>query len=328
MYRIFFPLMMCALLFSCTENYRECHGVAWGTAYNIVYKSDCDLGDSVIAVLHGVDMSLSPFNDSSLVSRVNRGETFLADEMFSEVFAISKNVNLLSRGAFDPTVAPLVNLWGFGYKPSVAAPTQSMIDSVLPTVGIDKSHLDNGVIVKKHEKTEFDFSAIAKGYGVDAMAKMLRRNGCNDFMVEIGGEVVVAGCNRRGGKWRIMVDAPVCNDMAVEHNRLAVIEVTDCAVATSGNYRNFRSIGGKRVGHTINSTTGYPCNSDILSVTIVAPECALADAIATACMAMPADSAMAMVDRLDGVDMMLVSGDSVSGRWNVVSTDRFPRLLY
>lgn len=289
-------------------DYRKCEGSVWATTYHITYKSDRMLDDSILAVMAEVEHSLSPFDDESLVTRINRNQSAETDTLLRRIFYASQRVNSLSHGAFDPTVAPLVNLWGFGYKDSGGEPAQAAIDSALTLVGIMQCRLEGSRMVKCHANTEFNFSAITKGYGCDLVGEMLRRNGCTDYMVEIGGEIALSGVNPRGEKWRIMIDEPVDNDTAVVHKRMAVVSVSDCGVATSGNYRNFRlTDGGKgKVWHTISPVTGRPAASSTLSATVIAPDAMTADALATACMAMQPDEAMAMIDALPDTEAMLV----------------------
>lgn len=313
------------LLYGCggTVGYRSCDGVIWGTTYHIVYNSDQSLDDEVIDAMRRVEMSLSVFCDSSVVSRVNRNEPVELDDMFIHIFEMSCNVNNASDGLFDPTVSALVNLWGFGYKNRVGEPSKEQIDSALMSVGIQNCNIQNRRMVKRYENTEFNFSAIAKGYGCDIVAETLRSNGCFDYMVEIGGEIVVAGDSPRGGSWNVAIDAPIESSDTVIHDRMVVIAVDSCAVATSGNYRNFRLTDRGKVSHTINPLTGYPIEVSTLSVTVVAPSCALADALATACMAMTQDSAVAMIGRFDEVSALFVSTDS-TGKWMLHPTSGFP----
>ena len=307
-------ISLIVLITSCTPaaQYRTAEGVMWNTTYHISYRSAEDLHDSIISVMKQVEQSLSPFAESSLISAVNRGDSVSADSLLTRIFNASQEVNRVSHGAFDPTVAPLVNLWGYGYRTTGIEPTSSSIDSLLMSVGIAECSIaSDGRVVKKSPSTEFNFSAITKGYGCDLVGEMLARNGCQDYMVEIGGEIVVAGQSPRGGEWRIMVDAPIDCDTAIIHERMAVVELSDIGVATSGNYRNYRETPDGRTWHTISPRDGRPAITDLLSATVIAPNCMLADAYATACMAQYADSALAMIESLDGVEALLVTRDTV-----------------
>lgn len=314
-----------AFLTSCGGRYHEQSGVVWNTTYHICWNSAGDCGDSIRAVMRDVEMSLSPFADESVISSINRSESMETDFRIERVFGVSRRVNRLSGGMFDPTVAPLVNLWGFGYTGHDSeAPDQNAIDSALTLVGIDECGIAGGRMIKKAPGTQFNFSAVTKGFGCDEVAAMLRRHGAKDYMVEIGGELALGGVNRRGEPWRIQIDAPVDNDTSVTHSRLLVISVTDCGVATSGNYRNFRRDDrGRPYGHTISPVTGRPVTTSTLSATVIAPTCMEADALATACMAMPAFAAVEMIDRLEATECLLVTAAS-DGSWRLLRSAGFP----
>lgn len=291
-------LLMPVYLSGCRRaaQWQKREGAVWNTVYHITYRSTSPLDDSIEACFRMVDASLSPFNPSSLISRINRNEADRPDSLIAKMLRISQDVCRSSCGRFDPTVSPLINLWRFGYtgKSTDAEnwePTQQQIDSALQFVGIlDCNIAADGTLAKKAPETTFNFSAITKGYACDLIAEMMMRHGVEDAMVEIGGEVRVIGHNPSGAPWRLQVDLPTpeAEGEVPTHRRLDVIEVTDCGVATSGNYRNFhesKSLGN--IGHTIDPLTGYPARSELLSATVIAPTCAEADAYATAAMACP-----------------------------------------
>lgn len=321
-----------SLLVSCNQpaSYRSSHGGVWNTTFNIVYRSDRNLDDSIRAVMKQVEMSLSPFNDSSLISRINKGQPVIADTLLRRVFSMSRFINRLSDGAFDPTVSPLINLWGFGWEKSSHTPTNAEIDSALALVGIDSCRLmPDGTISGKRPGTQFNFSAITKGFGVDLIGEMFVRNNVTDYLIEIGGEISVRGTNPKGQYWRIMIDAPIDNDTAIVHSRMTVItpQSTDrstVGVATSGNYRNYRiTDNGRRVWHTISPKTGMPAISDAISATVIAPTCAMADALATACMAMTATDAISMLDSIPDVTGLIVTTGPDS-TFHLIPSARFP----
>lgn len=317
----------CSLCVACSGRasaYRHEEGTAWGTVYHIAYRADKDMSREIAAAIAEVNATLSPFVDTSEISLINRGELSLPGENFREVFAMSQHVCSISGGAFDPTVAPLVNLWGFGYGRAASgnAPSDSQIDSAMQSVGLLECYIDSaGLIHKKSELTEFNFSAIAKGYGVDLISAALRRGGCSDYMVEVGGEIRVGGCNPRGEAWRIQIDAPVSDTLRAEHARMAVVALTDCAIATSGNYRNFHMVGDSVSGHTISPVTGRPVQTSVLSATVKAPTCALADALATAAMALGDSAALAMIARVPDAEALLVVASADSAK--IVATPGF-----
>lgn len=325
------------ILFSCNgaASFRTDEGGVWNTTYHITYRSSADLGDSIRAVMKRVEMSLSPFNPESVISHVNRGETARTDSLVARIFAMSQQVCRMSGGMFDPTVSPLINLWGFGFENPGGEPSEAQIDSALTLVGIlDCSMAPDGTISKKNPATQFNFSAITKGYGVDLIGEMLRRNGVEDYLVEIGGEIAVSGCNRRGEPWRVMIDAPIESDSAIVHSRMAVTcpqmlagGEGRAAVATSGNYRNYRvGADGTKTWHTISPLTGRPAVSDAVSVTVIASECSLADALATACMALGSERALAMIDSIGpSVAALIVKTQPSDTALTIVATPNFPR---
>lgn len=311
--------------------WQRAEGSVWNTLYSIDYLSNRSLDDSIQAAMREVELSLSAFNPESTVTRVNRSTTPVEiDSMFAEVFRAAAKINAKSNGLFDPTVSPLINLWGFGYKGSAdTVPSPESIADALTSVGILQCRIADGMIYKKSPATEFNFSAIAKGYGCDRVAAMLRRNGCNDYKVEIGGEIALNGHNRRGTDWRIMIDAPIECD-TIHHENFGIVELSKGGIATSGSYRNYRDTPEGRRSHTINPATGYPMEHDVtttrqVSATVIAPTCMEADGLATACMAMDAKSALRMIEEYPGAEALLVIPDSV-GTWQTLRTSGFPEL--
>ena len=286
-----------------SKTYRHAEGSIFGTIYHITYEADRDLQPDMVEALMRVDNSLSMFNDSSVISRINRGEdvNLSKQRMFVEVFQLAQTISKETNGAFDITVAPLVNAWGFGFK-NDTKPSPAAIDSLRQFIGYQNVNIVNHQVQKTDPRTMLDCSAIAKGYGTDVVARLLRSKDVNNFMIEIGGEVVVAGKNDRGGPWRIGVTKPTedpenqNNELQVVlslpyHNSTSTSKHTLSALATSGNYRNFYYKDGKRYAHTIDPRTGYPVQHNILSATVIAPNCATADAYATSFMVLGLDSA-------------------------------------
>ena len=286
-----------------SKTYRHAEGSIFGTIYHITYEADRDLQPDMVEALMRVDNSLSMFNDSSVISRINRGEDvdLSKQRMFVEVFQLAQTISKETNGAFDITVAPLVNAWGFGFK-NDTKPSPAAIDSLRQFIGYQNVNIVNHQVQKTNPRTMLDCSAIAKGYGTDVVARLLRSKDVNNFMIEIGGEVVVAGKNDRGGPWRIGVTKPTedpenqNNELQAVlslpyHNSTSTSKHTLSALATSGNYRNFYYKDGKRYAHTIDPRTGYPVQHNILSATVIAPNCATADAYATSFMVLGLDSA-------------------------------------
>lgn len=270
--------------------YQTDQGLVFGTIYKITYQSEENLKHEIEAELKKVDNSLSPFNKASVITHINENTDLTADSLFTEVFLLAKQISQETHGAFDITVAPLVNAWGFGFK-NAAQVDSIMIDSLHQFVGIDKVELIDGKVVKKDPRLMLDCSAIAKGYGVDCVARLLDSKGIRNYMIDIGGELVMKGENPKMETWSIGVNKPIDDSLSVNQEIQAVLRLTNVGLATSGNYRNFYYKGGKKYAHTIDPRTGYPIQHNILSATVVAPDCATADAYATSFMVLGLDSA-------------------------------------
>lgn len=292
------------LFYACTpEQYRSADGAVFGTVYHIVYKSDQDLSVEIKKELDRVDGSLSMFNPASVISRLNRNEGGETDDLFRLVFQKSMEVYQRTSGAFDITVAPLTHAWGFGYK-SGTLPTAEQIDSVRQWVGMDKVMLQGERLVKTHDSIQMDASAIAKGLGVDVVAEMFEAKGVENYLVEIGGEVRAKGINEQGRVWRIGIDLPL--EPGEERTLSDVVALSGGALATSGNYRNFRVRNGEKYGHTINPATGYPVRQKVLSASVYAPTCMEADAYATAFMVMEMEETIRLVKAHPCLEVYLI----------------------
>ena len=290
-------------------NYQHDEGFIFGTIYHITYHSDTNLKKEIEAELKKVDQSLSPFNKTSIISQVNRNEDPITDNMFREVFTLAENISQETEGAFDITVAPLVNEWGFGFKKGVE-PTRQVIDSLKYIVGYQKVKLTPKNYVQKQDpRIMLDCSAIAKGYGCDVVARLLRKNGINDYMIEIGGEIVTRGFNQKQEPWRIGVNKPTDDSLNTSQELQTVLNVTDIAMATSGNYRNFYYKNGKKYAHTIDPKTGYPVQHNILSATVLAKNCATADAYATSFMVLGLEGAQKILQQHPELMAYLIYAD-------------------
>ena len=277
--------------------YRTAQGLVFGTRYNITYLYNADLQPDIDYTLALVDSALSMFNPESTISAVNSSESIqVTDTMFLKVFRRAMEISRMTNGAFDITVAPAVNAWGFGFKHSENI-SQSTIDSLLEITGYWKIHEQDGLITKDDPRIMLDCSAIAKGFGTDMVADMLRSKGICDFMVEVGGEIVVSGQNPKGKLWNIGISKPVDDSLSVNNELQTVIPVTDIAMATSGNSRNFYVKDGRKYAHTIDPHTCTPVSHSLLSATVFASDCATADALATSMMVMGLDSAQALCAR-------------------------------
>ena len=276
--------------------YQHDRGMVFGTVYHITYQSSKSLQKDIEAELAKVDASLSPFNERSIITAVNDNRDTVVNKMFSDVFALAMKISDSTNGAFDITVAPLVNAWGFGFKGGVM-PSRHQVDSLKALVGYHKVSLSNGRVSKTDPRIMLDCSSIAKGYGCDVVAKFLSAKGIDNYMVEIGGEIVTRGISEKRLPWKIGVTKPSDDSLNVNQEIQTIINVTDKAMATSGNYRNFYYKNGRKYAHTIDPSTGYPVQHNILSSTVIADDCATADAYATAFMVMGLDKAKAILSR-------------------------------
>ena len=290
--------------------YRTASGVVWHTTYNITYESSRDLGDSIIAVTGGIDMSASMFNPRSVLSRINNNSSNCADSMVAKLLQRSQEINRETGGAFDPTIAPLMRLWKT--QDTVATlPDKAAIDSVMQFVGMDKVRLANGnQVIKSDSRLQLDFNAIAKGLGCDEVGRMLKRNGVTNYIVEIGGEITASGVNERGLPWHVSIDLPIESNDTVVHSSALVLQLDKGGIATSGNYRNYKIVDGRKVAHIIDPRTGHTAISNLLSATVIATDCMNADAYATALMVMGLDRARKFADDRNDLSVVLIYADA------------------
>ncbi len=278
-------------------------GNALGTTYSIIYltSSEIDFQKEIDSVFQVVNQSMSTYLPDSDISKINAGDsTVIVDQMFKEVFDLSQRVHSATDGYFDPTVGVLVNAWGFGPGEQIALDS-TRVDSLLEYVGFKKVGISaKGTITKRHPEIYFDFNAVAKGYAIDRLGKLLEQKGIANYLVEVGGEVLTRGENRISQKqWTVGIDDPQAEDV---RRLMRVITLKDRALASSGNYRKFRidPETGEKFVHTINPKTGYTKNSKVLATSVTATDCATADAYATAFMAMELqDSKMVLSQNTD-----------------------------
>lgn len=280
--------------------YQHDEGFVFGTVYSITYQSDKDLKAEIEAELKKVDGSLSMFNNNSTISKVNRNEETKLDEKFLDVFSLAQRISEETGGAFDITVAPLVNAWGFGFKAG-NMPTKRDVDSLRALIGYEKVKITSGPKGTRIEKADprimLDCSAIAKGYGCDVVARYLSSRDIRNFMVEIGGEVVTKGHSPKRVPWKIGVTKPIDDSLSTGGELQTILDMTDKAMATSGNYRNFYYKGGRKYAHTIDPATGFPVQHSLLSATVLANDCATADAYATSFMVMGMEKARKVLEK-------------------------------
>lgn len=305
--------------------YNNVNGLVFGTIYNITYQYDANLKEEIEAELKKFDNSLSPFNDSSTITKVNRNEEVVLDSFFVHCFERAMQVAQETDGAFDITVGPLANAWGFGFKQG-RFPDTKMIDSLLQITGYRKVRLENGQIQKEDPRIMLNCSAIAKGYAVDVIARLLDRKNIQNYLVDIGGEVVTKGHNPKNSRWRIGINKPINDSLATNQELQTVLNLTDAALATSGNYRNYYYKDGKKYAHTIDPHTGYPVQHSILSATVLAKDCMTADALATAFMVMGLEKAEAFAQARPEIDAYFIySGED--GEFKTYYTEGMKKFL-
>ena len=309
-----------------TQYYHN-QGKIFGTYYNIRYEATEDYHDNVKAALKAVDQSLSMFNPNSVISKINRNDSVILDSLFITMFNEAQAISQLSKGAFDITVASLVNAWGFGKNTALGDEAKKLlgkkarIDSIKTFVGYDKVHLVNHCLQKDDERITLDASAIAKGYACDIVANTLREKGCENLLVDIGGEVVLQGVNDKGQAWKVGISKPNNNGEGMDNTLQEVIASTNLCMATSGNYLQYYMVGSERRSHTIDPRTGYPVEHSLLSATVSASSCMRADALATACMVLGEKEALNMIECIPDAACYLIIAQADSLR--VVSSSRW-----
>lgn len=275
------------------ENVYYIRGEAQGTTYGITYIAHKPIEKTAVdSILKVIDLSMSTYIDNSLITKINKGEHLPIDPHFEKVLSASMDIYSESEGVFDPSIGQLINAWGFGKKENHIPPTQKQIDSLLALTGMNKIHVattPKGTFVEKdNSNIQLNFNAIAQGYTSDVIADYFLSKQITNFIVEVGGEIVIHGRNTLKGKsWTIGIDNPL-QKPDEDREIVATVELTDCGLATSGNYRKLwtDSLTGQKYVHTINPKTGRPQPSNLLSATVIAPSAMLADGYATTLMAL------------------------------------------
>jgi thiamine biosynthesis lipoprotein len=304
--RASFLTFLITLLVSCSPSkkeytYHQDQGEIFTTGYHIKYAFSRSLKEEIVAEFDRFNLSLNPFMDNSIISKINRNEPVKPDSLFIKVFRKSMEISRRSGGKFDITASPLINAWGFGFQ-NMDSITPQIIDSLKMFVGFEKISMnEDGEIIKTDPRVTLNTSAIAKGYACDVIADLLERHGVENYMVEIGGEITASGVNDKGECWRIGVDKPIDDPLGMQHELQVILSLCNKAMATSGNYRNYYVKDGKKYAHTIDPHTGYPSQQDILGATVIADDCMTADAYATAFMAMGMERSKEVAKELPGL---------------------------
>ncbi|MCF0182805.1 MAG: FAD:protein FMN transferase [Bacteroidaceae bacterium] len=291
-------------------------GSVFGTIYKITFQGNPALADSCLKVMDDVDRSLSMFNKESQLTALNNEGLIVMNGITRQVLTLALEVSGETDGAFDITVGPLVNAWGFGYK-NGTLPDSMRIDSLMQHIGYERLLIDGDTARLTDNEATLDCSAIAKGFACDTVANYLLAHGARNVMVEIGGEVVTHGVNAKGKPWSVGISKP--SEDLDDQGVMEIITLNNGAMATSGNYRNFRVEDGRKIAHTIDPHTGYPVQHSLLSATVFAPTCAMADAYATSFMVMGLEESKRILSLHPELSAYLIYDDG--GKMNTVKIE-------
>ncbi len=308
--------------------YLHNEGKTQGTYYSATYlqPDGRDLKAKIEERLQQFEMSLSTYNPNSIISRINNNDpTVKTDLDFETIFYAAQEAAARTNGALDITVGPLVKAWGFAFGNNDHSKLPK-VSEFLPYVGYRKVRIENHKVIKDDPRILIDANSIAQGYSVDVIAKLLSDNGCKNYMIEIGGEVACKGLNAKGEKWRIGIDKAVDDSTSMNEELQTILSLTDCAVTTAGDYRKFYIKDGKKYSHIINPHTGYPANSNLLSVTIVAPTAIMADAYDTPFMVLGVDSCLKVCKSIPGMECYLIYVDE-NGKNQIAYSEGFEKYL-
>lgn len=309
-----FYITLIALLVSCNSNKKEMityTGFTQGTTFSIKFYDGGDgqkFKNGIDSIFSAINYTASTYDENSIISKVNRNENVELNDDFIKIFNRSIEVSELTDGCFDITVGDLVRRWGFGFK-TQKLPTDFQVDSIRKFVGYKNISIVDGKVVKKYPEIKLDFNAIAQGYTVDLVAEFFIKNGCNNFIVEVGGEVRASGAKEGNNPWVVGIEKPAPNDSSAQsiQNKIALINKS---ISTSGNYRKFFIKDGVKYSHTIDPKTGYPVHHSLLSVSIIADDCTTADAYCTAFMVMGIDKAKEFLRLHPNIEAYFIYSDS------------------
>ncbi|PLX06409.1 MAG: thiamine biosynthesis protein ApbE [Marinilabiliales bacterium] len=317
-----------ALLYSCNnesaKEYRYYEGPIQGTTFHITYEWNKDLAPQIDSLLETFNKSLSNYDPKSNISLLNTNQTDELDELTQTMIEASLYVYKKTDGAFDITVAPIVNAWGFGWikGQSSELPDSARIDSLLIYVGMDKVHVENSNLIKQNPNTSIITNAVAQGLSVDYVADYFFKLGLKNFLVEIGGEIYCFGENNRGEPWRIGIDKPIEGSDESNRENQIIINLSGKAIATSGNYRKFVENGKDKYGHSIDPRTGYPANNCLLSVSVISDNCMQSDAFATGFMVCGLDKSLEIAEEIPELEAYFIYIDE-NEQVKAISTSGF-----
>ena len=301
-------------------------GLAQGSYYAVTYYDEQgrNFQHEIDSIFHAVDMSVNLWVDSSVISKVNRNEEVVLDQIFIDNFNIAQEAAKLSDGYFDPTVSPIVAAWGFSYKVGDSI-TPQLIDSLKQWVDYRKVRIENGKVIKENPNMTLDFNAIAQGYTSDLIAAFLESRGIKSYLVDTGGEIMAKGEKTNGKPWIVGIEKPAENKDSeqVVQTRIAL---RDKGLVTSGSTRKYVERNGKRYSHSINPKTGYPVEHNVLSVTVLAENSVWADALASICMVMGLEQSLPLIESLDGVEAYYIYSNE-QNELEIFATEGFKTLI-
>jgi FAD:protein FMN transferase len=324
-----FALLAIFAMLSCTPVQKKVmfRGQTQGTYYAVTYfdSKEREFQPQIDSILKAFDLSVSMWVPESIISRINSGDSLIIpDEWFADIFNRSQDISKRTDGAFDITVGPLVNAWGFGFKGRLKM-DQALVDSLRELVDYRTVRLEDGKIIKDKKNIQFDFNAIAQGYAVDVLGRFLASQGISDYLIDIGGEVLGKGSKPDGQSWIVGVENPAADSLS-ERTLNAKVKLNDRALATSGSYRKYYEENGVRYSHTIDPATGYPVRHSLLSVSVLANDCATADGYATAFMVMGFEKSKVFLDNQAGLEAYFIV-DGGSGTFQTYATKGFEEII-
>lgn len=289
------------------QYYFQIQGFALGTSYNTVFEAENADGmqDEIESMIADFEKSLSVYDETSIISKVNRNEEIEIDQYFKAVLEKAKRIFRETEGLFDMSAEPLFREWGFSFTEGTTM-SQEKIDLLKTYIGMDKVDLGGNRVLKANPQLQLNGNAIAKGYATDVFAELLQSKGIVNYLVEVGGEIRTSGISPRGGGWLIGVDRPLDTNLIPGQDVQVMLELTNKALATSGNYRQFYIKDGKKISHTINPQTGYPVDHSLLSVTVIADDAMSADAYATAFLVAGIDKTLELLDNIKNVEVLFI----------------------
>lgn len=319
MKKIFF-IIVCVLIVcvSCNQKkYRYHEGFIQGTTFHITYEHNVDLSRDIDSLLEVFNSYFSNYDSTSFISKINRNESDSLTPLMEKMFDIAFEVYKISDSVFDITIAPLANLWSCGWKKSLQnIPDSSEINSVLQYIGMDKINIENHKIKKKNPNITIIVNAIAQGLSCDYIAEHFDNQGVTNYLVEIGGEIFCKGVNSMGKKWSVGIINPETVNSAKEETEF-VVELSGKSVCTSGNYRKFIEVDGKKYGHELNPKTGYPAENSLLSVSVIANSAMYADALSTAFMVLGLEKSIEIINSLPDVEAFFIYYDETGEKKSV-----------